>query len=142
LRESELELKPMYDASHYKGSEKLMGKVALITGADSGIGRAVAVLFAREGADVAIANLNEHDDAEETKAAIENEGRLLKRFVCNRIGGASDQMLQMTPNERVTVLEAQRRFARAQRRRRNLPSASMCSTTRFVARTFCATPTG
>ena len=52
-----------------------MGKVALITGADSGIGRAVAVLFAREGADVAVAYLNEHDDAEETKAAIENEGR-------------------------------------------------------------------
>ena len=72
---SELELKPMYDAPHYKGSEKLKGKVALITGADSGIGRAVAVLFAREGADVAIAYLNEHDDAEETKAAIENEGR-------------------------------------------------------------------
>jgi NAD(P)-dependent dehydrogenase (short-subunit alcohol dehydrogenase family) len=74
-RESDLELKPMYDAPHYKGSEKLKGKVALITGADSGIGRAVAVLFAREGADVAIAYLNEHADAEETKAAIENEGR-------------------------------------------------------------------
>jgi FlaA1/EpsC-like NDP-sugar epimerase len=74
-RESDLELKPMYDAPHYKGSEKLKGKVALITGADSGIGRAVAVLFAREGADVAIAYLNEHADVEETKAAIENEGR-------------------------------------------------------------------
>jgi len=74
-RESDLELKPMYDAPHYKGSEKLKGKVALITGADSGIGRAVAVLFAREGAVVAIAYLNEHADAEETKAAIENEGR-------------------------------------------------------------------
>jgi NAD(P)-dependent dehydrogenase (short-subunit alcohol dehydrogenase family) len=73
--ESELELKPMYDAPHYKGSEKLKGKVALITGADSGIGRAVAVLFAREGADVAIAYLNEHQDAQETAAAIKNEGR-------------------------------------------------------------------
>ena len=61
--ESDLKLKPMYDAPHYKGSEKLKGKVALITGADSGIGRAVAVLFAREGADVAIAYLNEHSDA-------------------------------------------------------------------------------
>jgi NAD(P)-dependent dehydrogenase (short-subunit alcohol dehydrogenase family) len=73
--ESDLKLKPMYNAPHYKGSEKLKGKVALITGADSGIGRAVAVLFAREGADVAIAYLNEHSDAEETKAAVENEGR-------------------------------------------------------------------
>ena len=60
---------------HYKGSEKLLDKVALITGGDSGIGRAVAVLFAREGADVAIAYLDEHEDAEETKRAVEDEGR-------------------------------------------------------------------
>jgi len=66
---------PMYDAPFYKGSEKLKGKVALITGADSGIGRAVAVLFAREGADVAVAYLNEKQDAEETKRAVEREGR-------------------------------------------------------------------
>src|SRR5262245_43428696 len=52
--EAELELKPMYDAPHYKGSDKLKGMVALITGADSGIGRSVAVLFAREGADIAV----------------------------------------------------------------------------------------
>ena len=65
----------MFDAPHYKGSEKLLGKVALITGGDSGIGRAVAVLFAREGADVAVAYLDEHDDAEETKRAVEKEGR-------------------------------------------------------------------
>ena len=58
-READLELKPMYDAPHYKGSDKLLDKVALITGGDSGIGRAVAVLFAREGADVAIAYLDE-----------------------------------------------------------------------------------
>jgi len=74
-REAELELQPMYDAPHYKGSDKLLDMVALITGADSGIGRAVAVLFAREGADVAVAYLNEHEDAEETKRAVENEGR-------------------------------------------------------------------
>jgi NAD(P)-dependent dehydrogenase (short-subunit alcohol dehydrogenase family) len=49
--------------------------MALIIGADSGIGRAVAVLFAREGADIAVAYLNEHEDAKETKRAVENEGR-------------------------------------------------------------------
>jgi hypothetical protein len=73
--ESTLDLKPMYDAPQYKGSEKLLDKVALITGADSGIGRAIAVLYAREGADVAIAYLNEHEDAEETKRAVEKEGQ-------------------------------------------------------------------
>src|SRR6185312_7592339 len=65
--EAELDLAPMYDAPHYLGSEKLKDKVALVTGGDSGIGRAVAVLYAREGADVAVAYLNEHKDAEETK---------------------------------------------------------------------------
>jgi NAD(P)-dependent dehydrogenase (short-subunit alcohol dehydrogenase family) len=74
-READLELAPMYDAPHYNGSEKLLDNVALITGADSGIGRAVAVLFAREGADVAVAYLNEHEDAKETKLAVEKEGR-------------------------------------------------------------------
>jgi len=73
--EAKLEPGPMYDAPYYKGSGKLRDKVALITGGDSGIGRAVAVLFAREGADVAIAYLDEHEDAQETKAAVENEGR-------------------------------------------------------------------
>ena len=73
--EFELDPAPMYDAPHYKGSEKLAGKVALITGGDSGIGRAVAVLFAREGADIAIAYLNEHADAEDTRKAVEKEGR-------------------------------------------------------------------
>jgi NAD(P)-dependent dehydrogenase (short-subunit alcohol dehydrogenase family) len=65
----------MFEAPFYKGSEKLKGKVALITGGDSGIGRAVAVLYAREGADVAIAYLNEHQDAGTTKAAVESEGQ-------------------------------------------------------------------
>jgi NAD(P)-dependent dehydrogenase (short-subunit alcohol dehydrogenase family) len=73
--EAALDPAPMYDAPHYQGSEKLLDKVALITGADSGIGRAVAVLYAREGADVAVAYLNEHEDAEETKRAVEAEGR-------------------------------------------------------------------
>ncbi|WP_296599756.1 SDR family oxidoreductase [Phenylobacterium sp.] len=74
-READLTLQPMWDAPFYKGSGKLEGKVALITGADSGIGRAVAVLFAREGCDVAIGYLEESDDALTTKAAIEKEGR-------------------------------------------------------------------
>lgn len=72
--EEKLELQPMYDAPFYKGSGKLEGKVALITGGDSGIGRSVAILYAREGADVAIIYLNEHEDAEKTKAMVQDEG--------------------------------------------------------------------
>jgi NAD(P)-dependent dehydrogenase (short-subunit alcohol dehydrogenase family) len=73
--EAELELQPLYDAPYYKGSGKLEDMVALITGGDSGIGRSVAVLYAREGAEIAVAYLNEHEDAEETKRAVEKEGR-------------------------------------------------------------------
>ncbi len=73
--EGALDPPPMYDAPFYKGSGKLEGEVAIITGADSGIGRSVAVLFAREGADVAILHLDEDDDAEVTRTAVEAEGR-------------------------------------------------------------------
>ena len=72
--ESELEPKPDWEP-RYPGSGRLDGKVALITGADSGIGRAVAALFAREGADIAILYLCEHDDAAKTKEIVEKEGR-------------------------------------------------------------------
>lgn len=86
-KETEVEPAPMYDAPYYVGSQKLAGKVALITGGDSGIGRSVAVLFAREGADVAISYLSEHNDAAATKAEVEAEGQrciLLPGDVGNR----------------------------------------------------------
>ena len=74
--ESQLKPRPRFQASRYKAAGKLEGKCALITGGDSGIGRAVAVLFAREGADVAINFLpEEQSDAEETRKAVEKEGR-------------------------------------------------------------------
>jgi len=74
-KESELQLRPRFLAEDYKGSGKLEGMTALITGGDSGIGRAVAVLFAREGADVAVVYLSSTGDAEETRRYVEAEGR-------------------------------------------------------------------
>ena len=74
--ESKMEPRPRYQAPLYRGSGKLQNMVALITGGDSGIGRAVAVLFAREGADVGIVHLPAEDaDAQETRLAVEKEGR-------------------------------------------------------------------
>src|SRR3954452_14750442 len=74
---SDADLEPRADHGEksYKGSGKLEGRAALITGADSGIGRAVALAFAREGADVLIAYLNEHEDANVTRRAVESAGR-------------------------------------------------------------------
>src|SRR3954453_12611264 len=74
--EAEMELQPRWRAPKYKPAGKLEGKVALVTGGDSGIGRAVAYLYAREGADVAIVHLpEEQEDADEIRRAIEEEGR-------------------------------------------------------------------
>jgi len=73
--EAALDPAPMYDAPFWTGSGKLDGMAAIITGGDSGIGRAVAVLFAREGCDVAICHLDEEGDAADTRAAVEAEGR-------------------------------------------------------------------
>lgn len=67
--------RPDHGEHSYKGSGKLTGKVAIITGGDSGIGRAVAIAYAREGADLLIAYLNEDDDAQQVKALVEAEGR-------------------------------------------------------------------
>jgi NAD(P)-dependent dehydrogenase (short-subunit alcohol dehydrogenase family) len=98
--ESQLEPKPEWQP-RYPGSGRLAGKVALITGADSGIGRAVAALFAREGADIAIMYLCEHDDAAETKRIVEAEGRRAitiagdvgdKAFCEQAVGQAVDQL--------------------------------------------------
>ena len=73
--ESEMRPRPQHKRPEYKAAGKLSGKAAIITGGDSGIGRAVAVAFAKEGADVAVLYLNEHDDAKETKRMVEKEGR-------------------------------------------------------------------
>lgn len=98
--ESEMTPKPKADDSQYRGSGKLEGKVALITGADSGIGRAVAIAFAKEGADVAIAYLNEHDDAKETKQLVEKQGRRAVA-IAGDIGSENfcQQLVQQTVDE-------------------------------------------
>jgi NAD(P)-dependent dehydrogenase (short-subunit alcohol dehydrogenase family) len=74
-READLKLAPRFEAPEYRGSGKLSGMAAIVTGGDSGIGRAVAVLFAREGSDIGIVYLDEHEDARRTKRLIEAEGR-------------------------------------------------------------------
>jgi NAD(P)-dependent dehydrogenase (short-subunit alcohol dehydrogenase family) len=74
-REEEMRPRPIYIREDYRGSGKLENKIALVTGGDSGIGRAIAVHFAREGAHVAIVYLEEHGDAQETKRLVEAEGR-------------------------------------------------------------------
>jgi NAD(P)-dependent dehydrogenase (short-subunit alcohol dehydrogenase family) len=74
-RETKMVPRPQAERPEYRGSGKLSGKVALITGGDSGIGRAVAILFAKEGADVTITYLDEHKDARDTCREVEAEGR-------------------------------------------------------------------
>jgi NAD(P)-dependent dehydrogenase (short-subunit alcohol dehydrogenase family) len=74
-KQSEMEAQPKEEKESHKGSGKLQDKAALITGGDSGIGRAVAIAFAKEGADIAIAYLNEHEDARETQRLVEEKGR-------------------------------------------------------------------
>ena len=99
-RESEMTPQPKADDPQYRGSGKLQGKVALITGGDSGIGRAVAIAYAKEGADVAIVYLNEHDDAKKTKHLVEQLGRHLLA-IAGDIGDESfcQQAVQQTVDE-------------------------------------------
>jgi NAD(P)-dependent dehydrogenase (short-subunit alcohol dehydrogenase family) len=73
--EAEMTPRPVADDATHIGSRKLSNKVAVITGGDSGIGRAVAIAYAREGADVCVMYLNEHEDAKETARLVEAEGR-------------------------------------------------------------------
>ena len=79
-KESKMTPRPEFRGEDYKAAGKLQGKVAIITGGDSGIGRSVAVLFAREGADVAILYLDQHQDAEETRRVVEEHGRQCLTF--------------------------------------------------------------
>jgi NAD(P)-dependent dehydrogenase (short-subunit alcohol dehydrogenase family) len=79
-RENQMRPAPVFLADDYKASNKLQAKVAIITGGDSGIGRSVALTFAREGADVAIVYLNEEEDAKKTKQLIENMGKTCLTF--------------------------------------------------------------
>lgn len=79
-REGQMEPQPEFIRPNYQGSQKLKNQVALITGGDSGIGRSVAIHYAREGADIVIAYLNEHDDAKRTQKLVEQEGRRCSLF--------------------------------------------------------------
>lgn len=82
-----MEPRPEYDRDYYQGTGKLKGKIAIVTGGDSGIGRSVSLLFAREGADVAVVYLEEDQDAAQTEALIKDEGQralLLKGGVADK----------------------------------------------------------
>lgn len=98
--ESEMTPMPRAEDPQYRGSGKLQGKVALITGGDSGIGRAVAIMYAKEGADVAIMYFDEHDDANETRQQVEQEGRRCL-LIAGDIGDPSfcEQSVEQTVRE-------------------------------------------
>ena len=146
--EARLEPRPRYEARRYRPAGKLEGKRALVTGGDSGIGRAVAVLYAREGADVAIAYLpQEQQDAEETQRAIEAEGRrcllipgdLSDVNVCNAT-------VEQTVSTRSTFWSPMRRISGAKTRSKTsatrsstIPSEPTCMPTSISRARRCAT---
>src|SRR4029078_1556376 len=101
--ESEMRPRPRAEDPQQRGSGKLQDRAALITGGDSGIGRAVAVAFAREGADVAIVYLNQHQDAQETQRLVEKEGRR-----CLTIAGDVGTLLCCEESVNQTVAELHR----------------------------------
>lgn len=98
--EAEMEIAPDYGEASYQGSNKLKGKTAVITGGDSGIGRAVALAFAREGADVVVSYLNEEEDAAETRRVVEDAGRKCL-LIAGDIGDEShcQQIVEQTVSE-------------------------------------------
>jgi Dehydrogenases with different specificities (related to short-chain alcohol dehydrogenases) len=102
--ESLMNPKPVFDNPNYKGSGKLKDKVAIVTGGDSGQGRAIAIAFAKEGADIVIVYLNEHSDANETKTMIEQKGRRCLA-VAGDIGNESfcKQVIEQTVREYGTL---------------------------------------
>jgi hypothetical protein len=123
-RSDKMDPKPDHGETTYRGSNKLKNKKAIITGADSGIGRAVALAFAREGADVLVSYLDEHDDACETKRLVEEAGRK-----CVLVPGdvsTSEHCRQITKRAvdefgRIDVLGQQRRSSdEHQRNRRDI----------------------
>lgn len=132
--------RPQYRGEDYKAAGKLAGKVAIITGGDSGIGRSVAVLFAREGADVAILYLDQHQDAEQTRKDVEQHGRrcltfagdVADRDVCRKVVdetlaqfGKLDILVNNAAEQHPAIVS--RTFRRSSGSRPSVPTCSACS---------------
>jgi NAD(P)-dependent dehydrogenase (short-subunit alcohol dehydrogenase family) len=130
--------RPQSEGKDYKAAGKLKGKAAIVTGGDSGIGRATAVAFAKEGADVAIVYLNEHDDAAKTKHLIEQEGvrclalagdvgdeRFCRKVIDETVTGTSTSSSTMPASS--TRRTASRTSRASSSSARSAPTSSRCS---------------